>query len=421
MRLPFNWVVIPVRSRIMDRNIVVFYNLAFFVTSIVAIVIFVLGLKGWADFTPVIAGANMWMNPSNEGDMKQDTKPLYCDNPDYDYVYDSNWRYDKNACVDKSVSEIFFKGSGMPGAFWTTTYITMATLKSRDCNVTSELCRGHRDKIGRNQNFFVKHIEDYSLFAQISAEVPLLQYDGRTRSAKLFFEMPNGTIIEILDAEKLKMNRKVSEWLEFFGIDSLDSTDIDSIYSIKESTGYCRYRIAGLSLIFSIEIHNTKSTWDYPGDIYVLAKLSVEKNWARTTFRPTPTAQLGISRSVDHYGIRWVWRTLPTKVYVFSWEKGFLSILNVVIFFSIMNRIVHFAVLYWCGKDSKRWRKIVEPVMHYYEEVVEVVSHRRKSMQQIAHTIEFEEPNDKNKESAGASLNTGEEGSGANHYTIKER
>ena len=62
--------------------------------------------------------------------------------------------------------------------------------------------------------------------------------------------------------------------------------------------------------------------------------------------------------------------------------------------------------------------------MHYYEEVVEVVSHRRKSMQQIAHTIDLKESeasNDKNKDTARAALNMSEEESGVNHYLVKER
>ena len=403
IRLPFNYVVVPVRSRIMDRNIVYFYNIAFFITSIVAIVIFIFGLKGWADFTPIIAGANMWMNNLDETVINSTSAPIYCDNPDYDYIYDSQWRYDKNSCIDKPVNEIFNKGSGMPGAFWTTTYETATTLKSRQCNATSQICKGHSDKIA-TQNFFVKHVEKYSLSAQINAEVPYLQYDGRTDNAKLFFEMPNGTVIQIHDTNKLLIKRKISEWLKYFGIESLDTTDIDALYSVKDSKGKCRYRIAGLSLIFSIEVRNTNGPWDYPGDVYVLVKLSVDKNWARVTFKPSPTARLGEARAIDHYGIRWVWKTLPTRVYVFSWEKGFLSVLNVVIFFTIMNRIVHLAVLYCCGKHSKRWRKTVEPVMHYYEEVVQVVKERRVSL--IAHHVDLKqfEEIDSDDEALGANI-----------------
>ena len=74
---------------------------------------------------------------------------------------------------------------------------------------------------------------------------------------------------------------KISEWLKHFEIDSLDSTGIDAVYSVAESKGYCRYRIAGLSLIFEIEVRNSLSPWDHPGEIFVLVKLSVDKNWAR--------------------------------------------------------------------------------------------------------------------------------------------
>ena len=52
LKLPFSQVIVPVRSRILDRNIVYFYNIIFFITLIIAIVIFLLGLKGLFDFTP---------------------------------------------------------------------------------------------------------------------------------------------------------------------------------------------------------------------------------------------------------------------------------------------------------------------------------------------------------------------------------
>ena len=310
--LPFTWVVVPVRSRIMDKNIVYFYNAAFFFTSIVAVVIFILGLKGWADFTPVIAGANMWMDPKYMQQNASDT-PAYCNNPDFDYVYSDSWNYENNKCVEMSVNEIFRKGGGHPGAFWTTTYITMTTLQNKKCNFTSQACTGQSSIIGKNQNFFVKHIEDFQIAAQISAEVPALNYDGRTSGARLMFQQPSGKIVEIKNAKKLLTNMKISEWLKHFEIDSLDSTGIDAVYSVAESKGYCRYRIAGLSLIFEIEVRNSLSPWDHPGEIFVLVKLSVDKNWARTTFKPVPTATLGIARAVDHYGIRWVWRAPPQK------------------------------------------------------------------------------------------------------------
>ena len=70
------------------------------------------------------------------------------------------------------------------------------------------------------------------------------------------------------------------------------------MYSVAESKGHCRYRIAGLSLIFEIEVRNSLSPWDHPGEIFVLVKLSVDKNWARITYKPVPTATLGIARAV---------------------------------------------------------------------------------------------------------------------------
>ena len=44
-------------------------------------------------------------------------------------------------------------------------------------------------------------------------------------------------------------------------------------------------------------------------------------------------------------------------------------------------------MLHMCGKDSKRWRKTVEPVMKFYEEVEEVIHHRRESLVMLERQI----------------------------------
>ena len=388
MKLPFSQVVIPVRSRILDRNIVYFYNIAFFITLIIAIVIFLLGLKGLFDFTPVVAGANMWMNGLDESTINASAIPIYCDNPDYNYFYGPSFKYFglNNSCIDGSVKESFTKGIIL-GTYWTTTYENTITLKKKQCNVSTQICNGISESVSA-QNFFIKHIEEYPLVAQIDATVPSLGLDGRSKDVEMpiVFQMPNGTKIQIPQSNgKLLIKLKIGKWLTYFGIENLDSVGDPLRYDVEGSKGKRPYRLSGLSLIFSVEIRNTKHEWDYPGPVYILVKLSVVEDWARVTFRPKPTANLGESLAVDHYGIRWVWKPLPTKVYVFSWEKGFLSVLNVVIFFTIMDHVVYIAVLYCC-KDSKHWRNAVSPEMHYFEEMEEVVKLHEHDMKDLKTT-----------------------------------
>ena len=64
-------------------------------------------------------------------------------------------------------------------------------------------------------------------------------------------------------------------------------------------------------------------------------------------------------------------------------------------------------MLHMCGKDSKRWRKTVEPVMKFYEEVEEVIHHRRESL------VMLERQNKLSiKDDDGANSN--------NKYTVRE-
>ena len=58
-----------------------------------------------------------------------------------------------------------------------------------------------------------------------------------------------------------------------------------------------------------------------------------------------------------------------------------------------------------CGKDSKRWRKTVEPVMKFYEEVEEVIHHRRESL------VMLERQN---------KLSMNDDGANNSKYTVRE-
>eukprot|EP00943_MAST-04B_sp_MAST-4B-sp1_P008308 g8308.t1 len=317
----------------------------------------------------------MWMNSLDKSTINASALPIYCDNPNYDYFYGPSFKYFglNNSCIDGSVKNSFTKGIIL-GTYWTTTYENSITLRQKICNVSAQVCKGPSEAVSA-QNAFVKHIEEYPLVAQLDATVPSLGLDGRSSDVEMpiVFQLPNGTKIEIPQSEgKLLIKQKIGKWLTYFGIDNLDAVGDPLRYDVEGSKGKRPYRLSGLSLIFSVQIRNTKDEWDYPGDVYVLVTLSVVEDWARITFKPKPTATLGESLAVDHYGIRWIWKPLPTKVYVFSWEKGFLSLLNVVIFFTIMDHIVYIVVLYCC-KDSKHWRNAVSPEMHYFEEMEEVV------------------------------------------------
>lgn len=392
----FRWVSIPVRSRLTDNRIVRFQNIAFVSTVIVACTIFIFGIKGWASPASIVTGANMWMNPLNIPPGQ--SPPVYCNNEAFDYIYDPNWKYLNNSCISPSVDDVFQKGTGHPGAFWVTTYISHAVLKDSSCNVTTKTCGAyHRAvQVGPNENYFIESVEKYDLSAQLAVQIPSMDYDGRTGNAKLYVKKPNGTIEELSDASKLLVTRKVSEWISLFGLESLDSTASDSLYSVPESVGKCRYRMCGLVLIFEIEVANVFNFWDFPRENFVLLHLSVEKNWQRSIYRPEPFQAFGQTRSTSVYGIRMVWRQKESKVLVFSAERCFLSILDVFIFFYIMKYMTWYVVLHGFGSDSKKWTRNIEPYMEHYDFMEkmrrksQIAGGRNKTVEEMAREVMVE-------------------------------
>ena len=110
------------------------------------------------------------MDPKYVQQNASDT-PAYCNNPDFDYVYSDSWNYENNQCVDRSVNEIFSKRRRTPRRVLDDHLHHYDNFTKQKCNFTSQACTGQSGIIGKNQNFFfVKHIEDFQIAAQISAK-----------------------------------------------------------------------------------------------------------------------------------------------------------------------------------------------------------------------------------------------------------
>ena len=75
------------------------------------------------------------------------------------------------------------------------------------------------------------------------------------------------------------------------------------------------------------------------------------KSWQRVTYRGEPVGLEGYSKLVDAYGLRFLWETLETQVYIFSWRNSFISALDVLIFFEVVKVVASFAFMRLFGKD----------------------------------------------------------------------
>ena len=377
-------VSIPVMSRIKDKKVVLVYNVCFWLTAAVALFIFIVLQKQWALSTPLSISANMWLG--NYEPSPNAPKPVYCDNPEYDYVYSADFRYVNNSCVELDADEIFFKGRGMPGAFWlsTLTKNMLSKLKHAECNHTDiTKCSLKKEKIGDPQTTFVKNLEKYTLNFQMGVESPYLNYDSRITPTNVYYTRPHSTErIKLAGfSRKSLLSISVKDWLELFDVD-LDKTsqELNDVYSIDESIGNARIRQTGVNLVVEVQVSNVWESWSLPYNIFIVLRLKVEKNWQRSLYRPEP-ANPGYIHVAEDYGIRIVFEFLPSEVLVFSFEEALIALLDIFIFFRIMKIITSYAFLHCFGPESTKWRRLINQNVvqfSYLQEEVVLDKHGKK-------------------------------------------
>ena len=352
-------VIVPVQTKISDKRVVKIYNAAIILTTVVAGLFFVFAWKSWAITTPVVVGANMWVHSSSIVDS---SIPEYCNNAKYDYIYSDSWKYINASCSKPEVDKVFLKGPGMPGSFWVSTFFSHKLHQIEKCynsHMNLSCSGGDRTfQIGTATNEYVHGVESYVLSSQLSLLIPKLSYDGRTapKSPRVIAIKPDGKVVE-LSHTKLIIQKTIHEWIELFGLESLDATseELNNLYGVGGDTGDVRLRFTGVNLFLDIEVANHKNLFDVPQDIFVTLHLSSDLNWQRTVLSAIPTSTDRVIRTTNAYGIRFVWRVKETNVLVFDAARAAITVLDVLVFFHVTEIICVMIFMKCFGADSKKW------------------------------------------------------------------
>ena len=355
-------VIVPVQTKISDARVVRIYNTALIVTTAMAGLFFVFAWKSWAVATPIMTGINMWVDKSISSDFPD---PVYCNNANWDYMYSATWTYDNVKCTKPPLDMVFLKGYGVPGSFWVSSYFSHKFSESKQCHNadTNSTCIGGdlSTHIGVRKNEYVSGVEEYVLSSQISLSVPNYHgenYDGRTtkQTVRIIIVKPDGSTVEV-EHKKLVIQKTVGEWIELFGLGSLDKTseNLNGLYGVSGDTGDIRLRFTGINLYLDMEISNHDSYFEMPGDIFIKIHLSVDLNWQRTIYPSVPTSLDKRTRSTDAYGMRFVWKTKETNVLVFSAGHAAITVLDLFVFFNVTEVICILIFMKCFGGDSKKW------------------------------------------------------------------
>eukprot|EP00944_MAST-04C_sp_MAST-4C-sp1_P003753 g3753.t1 len=301
----------------------------------------------------------MWMDSSSIADSSD---PKYCNNANYDYIYSDSWKYTSASCSKPDIDKVFLKGPGMPGSFWVSTFFSHKLHQIEKChNSHMNLSCSGGDwafQIGTTSNEYVHGVESYVLSSQLSILIPNLSYDGRIapKSPRVVAIKPDGEVVQ-LSHTKLVIKKTVHEWIELFGLESLDATseELNNLYGIGGDTGDVRLRFTGVNLFFDIEVANHENLFDIPQDVFVKLHLSADLNWQRTVLQAIPTSTNGVIRTTNAYGIRLVWRVKDTNVLVFDAARAAITVLDVLVFFHVTEIICIMIFMNCFGADSKKW------------------------------------------------------------------
>ena len=393
---------IPVRTVIRDPKIVKLNNISRAATFVISIGLFIFAMQGYLVPCETIVTPNVWMDDPDPTHLNY--IPKYCDNADYDYVYNPNWQYINTTCEPKDLSQRFIKSLAagsyfIPTLLTSQNYAKCPTARSTTSATTSsldQLCiSGHLNKIGPPQNHFIMWQDLSMLSTTVTVSVPALDYDSRVRlehnddkqhltPLRHDIVLANGTVYQPLsssdDATGTIIQFTLSEWVEMFGIkNGLDGINLQA--GTTESIGMAHHRLVGLMLTIQIEVSNIDTYWKFGllGDTYARWTLKPELDWSRIAL---PDVSVGNNiQTTSAYGIRLKVVSLPSKVMRIDAFKTVTSIFDCVVFFAIMKFILGKIVLRCFGEKSKKWRSAahsnISVLVEEYEDAVRRMKEHR--------------------------------------------
>ena len=203
------YISIPLKTHISNPKLVHWHN----VTRVMTLLLVGLSTVLFVDFkqtADVSMDFNAWMDASATYDPNH--TPKYCNNSQYDFVYDKNWKYESMGCT-RIGSSAFTKNVIAPGTFVIHTLLdsTISEICDYTTNTNSQgaSCKGSPLFPLRNTKNFVAGVEEDLLTVQIVAKCPLKNYDSTavkpagTKPTKIRIHSPNGKVVEPLEKQRI--------------------------------------------------------------------------------------------------------------------------------------------------------------------------------------------------------------------------
>ena len=165
---------VPIRGHITDKRVVTLYNVSRYLAWVAAVFVFIFVFKSYVTptRTDLTTNAFMWEPTADEiAKWEAEPRPVYCDNPDYDFIYSPEWVYENISCSMLPSSSVFSKGA-VPG------YYFIATLKQNDyeafCDSARPDCTAAGLRSLGREFIFPERVEERTITLQVSGLVPAL-------------------------------------------------------------------------------------------------------------------------------------------------------------------------------------------------------------------------------------------------------
>ena len=260
-----------------------------------------------------------------------------------------------------------------------------------DVTTSEQICQP-TEKKGHRKYEFALGVDDAFLTAQTSFRIPYFNYDSRTVSTfktPVVVKNPSGKIFKTFDQQVI--GATVHEWLRGVALDG-GLNDVNNFARTSDSRGKARHRIVGLDLSIDVVVRSVpianqffRFATTYGGSkssdaadesdssslspFQVEWRLSVLPQWTRnelslsvsaadvestgtlskkesTTSHVSGTTSRQLTKA---HGIRVMWHTLPSEVYVLDWFSLVESLIEVIVVFFLWS-----VVVFNCVSKNKR-------------------------------------------------------------------
>ena len=378
-------VSIPVRAHITDIRVVQFHNysrIAVYGVMVLGFLFYVdwtapvhvdYSYNAWAD-SPSYRDENAWLNGAGE-------KEIFCNNSDYDYEYDSHWKYNSLKCRRLTSKEAFTK-SIAGDTYWLSTLIVEDYMEVCDPNTgvtrsaTNESC-DTRNLYNLNEegNYFVEGLEGIDLSITLETRASMYGYNSQNSKdtrPEIIIHLPgwgdDSNEHEVLvagDDIRLKgmafgLRMNVSTWLKLFNT-SLDEENPNA--GVPESVGKAINRIVGLRFTIGVELRNRadlgflNARWPI-GELEMHLYLNAEKRWTRQVLGTLPGRSPYEIAITDAYGIRLKMVAVEEgNLRISDVSSASRSLLDLVVFVIVFKSLIRAFALFGLGSSSHKWRR----------------------------------------------------------------